>query len=56
MGELDATRRSGFLPLLHQSQRAGGQVFMTCTAEEWPRELGRELIRWSVDAGKLSRV
>lgn len=56
MGELDATRRAGFLPLLQQSQRAGGQVFMTCTAEEWPRELGRELIRWSVDAGKLTRA
>jgi DNA replication and repair protein RecF len=53
MGELDATRRAGFLPLLNQAHRAGGQVFMTCTAEEWPRELGRELIRWSVDGGAL---
>ena len=54
MGELDASRRAGFFPLLNQSHRAGGQVFMTCTAEEWPRELGRDLIRWSVDGGSLS--
>lgn len=53
MGELDASRRAGFLPLLDQSRRAGGQVFMTCTAEEWPRELGAELHRWSVADGRV---
>lgn len=53
MGELDATRRAGVLPLLHQSHQAGGQVFMTCTEENWPRDLGRELIRWEVAEGML---
>lgn len=53
MGELDARRRAGFLPLLHQSRRAGGQVFMTCTEENWPQELGADLHRWRVDAGKV---
>jgi DNA replication and repair protein RecF len=31
MGELDAKRRSGLLPLLERSHQARGQVFMTCT-------------------------
>jgi len=53
MGELDAKRRSGFLPLLERARHARGQVFMTCTEENWPRELGRELQRWEVRAGKL---
>ncbi len=26
---------------------------MTCTEENWPRELGLELQRWEVKAGKL---
>jgi hypothetical protein len=26
---------------------------MTCTEENWPRELGRELRRWKVVAGAL---
>lgn len=56
MGELDAHRRSGFLPLLHQAHQAGGQVFMTCTEESWPQDLGRELIRWEVMQGTLGRV
>lgn len=54
MGELDARRRAGFLPLLNQAHRAGGQVFMTCTEENWPRELGRDLVRWEVKAGTLT--
>ena len=37
LGELDAARRTGFLPLLTQCRRAGGQVFMTCTTEAGPR-------------------
>jgi DNA replication and repair protein RecF len=53
MGELDVKRRSGFLPLLERSHRASGQVFMTCTAENWPRELGLDLQRWEVKAGVL---
>ena len=53
MGELDVKRRSGFLPLLEQAHRSRGQVFMTCTEENWPRELGLELHRWRVHAGAL---
>jgi DNA replication and repair protein RecF len=55
MGELDAKRRSGFLPLLEQARRTGGQVFMTATEENWPAELGGNLQRWEVRAGSLHR-
>ena len=54
MGELDASRRAGFLPLLNRSGDGHGQVFMTCTEENWPSELGEKLNRWQVDAGQLS--
>ena len=53
MGELDRERRSGLLPLLERSHHARGQVFMTCTEENWPKELGRRLIRWRVDQGAI---
>jgi DNA replication and repair protein RecF len=53
MGELDASRRAGLLPLLERSHQASGQVFMTCTEENWPRELGRRLQRWEITAGTL---
>ncbi len=53
MGELDAKRRSGLLPLLERARESSGQVFMTCTEENWPRELGRDLQRWEVKAGTL---
>jgi len=56
MGELDAKRRAGFLPLLERSRETSGQVFMTATEENWPRELGRELQRWEVKAGMLQEV
>lgn len=56
MGELDVKRRSGFLPLLERAHHARGQVFMTCTEENWPRELGQRLHRWTVKAGGLTRV
>ncbi len=55
MGELDVKRRSGFLPLLEQARRTSGQVFMTCTEENWPSELGKDLQRWEVRAGALVR-
>ncbi len=55
MGELDVKRRSGFLPLLQRVHHARSQVFMTVTEENWPRELGRELIRWVVTGGNLRR-
>ena len=56
MGELDAKRRAGILPLLESAYKGRGQVFMTCTEEDWPRELGRELQRWEVQAGALRRI
>ncbi|MEW6305861.1 MAG: DNA replication/repair protein RecF [Verrucomicrobiota bacterium] len=56
MGELDAKRRSGLLPLLERSHHARGQVFMTCTEENWPQELGREIQRWEVRAGSLKKM
>ncbi len=56
MGELDAKRRSGLLPLIERSHQASSQVFMTCTEENWPRELGRQLHRWEVRAGTLIRI
>jgi DNA replication and repair protein RecF len=55
MGELDVKRRSGLLPLLERAHHARGQVFMTCTEENWPRELGRDLQRWRVEGGNVSR-
>jgi len=54
MGELDLKRRSGFMPLLDRAHQSRGQVFMTATEENWPRELGRELHRWEVRAGMLA--
>jgi DNA replication and repair protein RecF len=56
MGELDAKRRSGFLPLLERAHQSRGQVFMTATGEHWPREPGRDLQRWEVKAGTLHRL
>ena len=53
MGELDAARRAGLMPLLERAHHASGQVFMTCTEEQWPAELGRRLQRWQVRAGTL---
>ena len=55
MGELDEKRRSGFLPLLQQTHRLRGQVFMTATEENWPTELGREVQKWMVANGTLCR-
>jgi DNA replication and repair protein RecF len=54
MGELDLKRRSGFLPLLHRSNQAGGQVFMTCTERSWPEELARDSNVWNVFNGVVS--
>ena len=53
MGELDRQRRGGLLPLLERAHHARGQVFMTCTEENWPHELGRDLQRWEVRGGQL---
>jgi DNA replication and repair protein RecF len=55
MGELDVRRRSGLLPLLERAHHARGQVFMTCTEENWPRELSRDLHRWEIRSGSLNR-
>jgi DNA replication and repair protein RecF len=56
MGELDAKRRSGFLPLLERAHHARGQVFMTATEENWPGDPGREVQRWRVHDGQLEAV
>lgn len=56
MGELDAKRRTRFLPLLNRVQQSRSQVFMTCTEENWPRELGRDLQRWEVKGGFLRNL
>jgi DNA replication and repair protein RecF len=56
MGELDLKRRSGFLPLLEQARKASGQVFMTATEENWPRELGKDLQKWQVVSGILKEI
>jgi DNA replication and repair protein RecF len=56
MGELDASRRAGLLPLLERARQTRGQVFMTCTEENWPRELSRNLHRWEARAGTLTRL
>jgi DNA replication and repair protein RecF len=55
MGELDVKRRGGLLPLLERAHHARGQVFMTCTEENWPRELGRDLQHWRVEHGALKK-
>jgi hypothetical protein len=47
---------SGFLPLLESARKTSGQVFMTCTEENWPRELGGDLQRWHVKAGVLQKA
>jgi DNA replication and repair protein RecF len=55
MGELDARRRRGFLPLLERSRQSHGQVFMTATEENWPSELAEEVYRWQVTSGSVRR-
>ncbi len=56
MGELDLHRRSGFLPLLRRVHAAHSQVFMTCTEENWPEELGQQIHRWRVKNGQALKV
>jgi DNA replication and repair protein RecF len=55
MGELDVKRRSGFMPLLKRAHQSRGQVFMTATEENWPKELGRDVQRWLVKEGTLAK-
>jgi len=55
MGELDVNRRSGFIPIIKRSEKGQGQVFMTCTEQNWPSEIGKDINYWSVDQGNLSR-
>jgi DNA replication and repair protein RecF len=56
MGELDAKRRSGLLPLLERTHHAQGQVFMTCTERNWPRELERRVTSWQIEDGRLNQT
>ncbi len=53
MGELDVKRRTGLMPLLQRSHETRGQVFMTCTEENWSKELTRDLARWQIRSGTL---
>jgi hypothetical protein len=39
--------------LLDSARQSSGQVFMTCTEANWPRELTRQLQRWEVLGGSL---
>jgi DNA replication and repair protein RecF len=55
MGELDANRRTAFVPLLQHAHQSRGQVFMTATEENWPQELARDAQRWIVRDGTLQR-
>ncbi len=55
MGELDLKRRTGLLPLLERTNQSRGQVFMTATDENWPRELSSRLFRWDVTKGALKK-
>lgn len=54
MGELDARRRTAFVPMLQRIHRANSQVFMTCTEENWPRDLARQATRYQVSAGSIN--
>jgi DNA replication and repair protein RecF len=55
IGELDARRREGFLPLLAQARHLRGQVFMTATEENWPEEIAGDAQRWFVKSGTMTR-
>ena len=55
MGELDAGRRAGLMPLISRTGQALGQVFMTCTEENWPGELAGNLHRWQIEEGAVKR-
>ena len=53
MGELDARRRKGLMPLITRTGEARGQVFMTCTEENWSSQFTGGLCRWRILQGKL---
>ncbi len=54
MGELDTHRRSAFFPLLSRVKAGHGQVFMTCTEENWPQDLAQDWHRWRVENGTVT--
>jgi DNA replication and repair protein RecF len=56
MGELDAERRAGLMPLISRTGQALGQVFMTCTEENWSGDLAGNLHHWQVEEGSLKRM
>ncbi len=53
MGELDLCRRSGLVGLLQSVRQEGGQVFMTCTEQNWKPLEGEPPARWWVEAGTI---
>lgn len=52
-GELDPSRRAGLMPLLQRARASQGQVFMTCTEQNWPSELIPQALTWEVRNGSL---
>lgn len=56
LGELDAGRRAAFVPLLERAHQSRGQVFVTATQENWPRESVGEAQRWQVKDDVLERA
>lgn len=55
MGELDQNRRSAFIPLLERSRYMQSQVFMTCTEQNWPSELSKNMQIWRVVDGSVRK-
>lgn len=55
MGELDQKRRSAFIPLLERSKYMQSQVFMTCTEQNWPTELSKNMQIWKVIDGSIRK-
>ena len=53
MGELDLARRSGLVDLVGSVCRSSGQVFMTCTEENWQAVSGFVPARWHVRDGTI---
>lgn len=53
LGELDASRRTGFLPLLERPETQRSQAFITCTETSWPQEISAQWNQWRVAAGVI---
>lgn len=56
LGELDASRRAGFLPLLERPETKRSQAFITCTETSWPKEISADWGRWRVCEGVIEEA